>query len=235
MGLPTDSLLTRVRRRVKSYTVTPLRYRMQHGDIGKYLADACYIPGWVQENESLALAKVCYDLPDNPVVVEVGSFVGKSAVFLAGARKLKGSGIVHCIDPFDASGDPYSTPFYLRVAGRRKVTLLEWFEENMKKSGVSAFVKAYQATGQEIGKTWTTPIDLLYLDGDQSPEGARETYELFAPHVKPGGLVVLHNTAERDYDEGHDGNYRVVKETIRPPQYTDVYKVDMMTFARKVG
>jgi predicted O-methyltransferase YrrM len=188
----------------------------------------------VQENESVALAQAVYSLPPNPVVVEVGSFVGKSAVLLAGARKLQGSGHVHCIDPFDASGDEFSVPFYLRVAKRRRIPLDQWFAENIARAGLTDWVKAHKATGQEVGKTWSTPIDLLYLDGDQSPVGARETYEFFAPHVKSGGMIVLHNTAEREYDPGHDGHYRICQESIRQPDYTDVYRVDMMTFAHKV-
>lgn len=233
MGLPADTLPQRVKRRIRSYTVLPLNYRLKYGELGKYLAYSCYIPGWVQENEAVSLIKTAYDLPPNPVIVEVGSFVGKSAVLLAGARKLRGDGIVHCIDPFDASGDDYSTPFYLRVAKRRKMSLEDWFAENMQRTGLTAYVKAHKATGQEIGRTWSTPIDMLYLDGDQTPEGARETFDLFIPYLKPGGMLVVHNTAERDYDPGHDGSYRLVKEVVREPEYTDIYQVEMMTFARK--
>lgn len=234
MGLAPESLVKRARRRVRSYTVLPLTYRLKYGDLGKYLAYSCYVPGWVQEKESVALAQAAYNLPPDPVIVEVGSFVGKSAVLLAGARKLQGSGHVHCIDPFDASGDEFSVPFYLRVAKRRTVPLNEWFSENIARTGLSDWVSMYKATGQEMGKSWSTPIDLLYLDGDQSPVGARETYELFIPHLKPGGIIVLHNTAERAYDPGHDGSYRISKESIRQPDYTDIYQVEMMTFARKV-
>ncbi|QZZ19066.1 class I SAM-dependent methyltransferase [Leptothermofonsia sichuanensis E412] len=235
MGLAPDSLMKRIQRRVKAYTVQPLGYQLKYGDLGQYLAYSCYIPGWVLEKEAIALIEVSYNLPPDPVIVEVGSFVGKSAVLLAGARKLKGSGIVHCIDPFDASGDPFSVPFYLRVAKRRSIPLEQWFAENIERIGLSPWVKAYKATGQEIGKTWTTPIDFLYLDGDQTPEGARETYELFAPYLKPGGWIALHNTADRDYDPGHDGNYRLVQEIIQEPEYTDKYRIDMTTFARKAN
>ena len=234
MGLAPEGLAKRAKRRLRSYTVLPLTYHLQHGALGKYLAYSCYIPGWVQEKESVAIAQAAYTLPANPVIVEVGSFVGKSAVLLAGARKLKGSGCVHCIDPFDASGDEFSVPFYLRVAKRRNVPLEQWFAENIARAGLSDWVTVHKATGQAMGKKWSTPIDLLYLDGDQSPAGARELYELFMPHLKPGGMIVLHNTAEREYDPGHDGCYRIVKESIRQPDYTDIYQIGMMTFARKV-
>lgn len=235
MGLPADSLTTRVLRRAKSYTLQPLQYRLKYGDLGKYLAQSCYIPGWVLPQEGVALIQASYDAPPDAVIVEVGSFLGKSAVLLAGARKLRGSGMVHCIDPFDASGDSFSVPFYLRVAKRRSIPLIEWFNENIKRCGLTDWVTAYKATGQEAGATWQHSIDFLFLDGDQSPEGASATYQLFVPFLKPGGVIALHNTADRDYDPEHDGNYRLAKEIIREPEYTDIYRVETITFARKAN
>ena len=66
------------------------------------------IPGWTRDAEAVALAKLAYRLPRNAVIVEIGSFLGSGAVLLAGARKLRGSGRVHCVDPFNGSGDSYS-------------------------------------------------------------------------------------------------------------------------------
>jgi predicted O-methyltransferase YrrM len=187
------------------------------------------------EHESVALAQACYNLPEDAVILEIGSFVGKSAVLLAGARKLRGSGKVHCVDPFDASGDSFSVPFYQRVARRRKISLLEWFHENMRRTGLGDWVEAYQGRALDIASHWNTPLDLLLLDGDQSPIEARATYEAYIPFLKPGGIIALHNTAPRDYDPGHDGNRRVVVESIHEPEYTDIRQVEGMTFARKVN
>lgn len=78
------------------------------------------------------------------------------------------------------------------------------------------------------------PIDLLFLDGDQSPEGARIAYESFAPSVKKGGIIAVHNSADRDYDEGHDGYYRLVAESIQEPAFGNIYKVESTTFASKL-
>ncbi|MFZ4639964.1 MAG: class I SAM-dependent methyltransferase [Nodosilinea sp.] len=233
MGLSSASLLTRLRRRLYSYTLLPLSYRLKYGELGRYLARSCYVPGWMLENNSVALAKAAYDLADDAIILEIGSFVGKSAILLAGARKLRGSGKVHCVDPFDASGDPFSVPYYQRVARRRKMALIDWFKENMRWCGLTDWVEIHQGTALEVRPAWTLPLDMLCLDGDQSPLGARATYEAFIPFLKTGGVITLKNTSDRDYDEGHDGNRRIAVETIVEPQYTDILYVDDMTFARK--
>ena len=234
MKLASDGLLQRAKRRIKSYTITPLSFRLRYGELGKYLAASCYIPGWMLDQEIVALAQVCYNLPKDAVILEIGSFVGKSAVLLAGARKLRGSGKVHCIDPFDASGDAFSVPFYQRIARRRQVSIKDWFDENMRRAGVSDWITTYQGTALEIAPQWHTPVDLLFLDGDHSPEGARATYDRYAPFLKPNGIIALKNTADREYDEGHDGNRRIVVDLIREPDYNNVYCIESITFAQKV-
>jgi predicted O-methyltransferase YrrM len=37
------------------------------------------------------------------------------------------------------------------------------------------------------------PLDLLYLDGDHSYEGVAADFQMYAPLVRPGGLVVFHD------------------------------------------
>jgi len=86
-----------------------------------------------------------------------------------------------------------------------------------------------------VAATWELPIDLLLLDGDQSPRGAREAFDSWVPFLKPGGIIVLRNTKPREYAEGHDGHRRLVVEQIFPPRFTDVRLVGATTFARKAA
>ena len=98
---------------------SPLRLgldRARHGRLGWYVWQSRRVLGWTRGAEAVALARHAYALPRGATVVEVGSFLGCSTVLLAGARKLRGSGRVHAVDPFDASGDAYSVPYYRAIA-----------------------------------------------------------------------------------------------------------------------
>lgn len=37
------------------------------------------------------------------------------------------------------------------------------------------------------------PIDLLFIDGDHSYDGVKQDFEMYAPLVRPGGAVALHD------------------------------------------
>jgi MMP 1-O-methyltransferase len=207
---------------------------VRYGPFVPYLADAFAVPSWLGRQEALALASACYTLPSNAVVVEIGSFLGKSAILLAGARKERRSGRVHCIDPFDGSGDAFSVPAYRAVADADARPLRERFQANIARAGLTDWVEVHEGTAASVAAGWTEPIDLLFMDGDQSPDGARQAYETWARFLKPGGIIALHNSNERTYVPGHDGLRLLAVHTVRSPQYCDVVCVDTTTFARKV-
>jgi MMP 1-O-methyltransferase len=205
-------------------------------DLRIFLQRSEAIPGWTRGEDAEELARVSLSLGTNAAIVEIGAFLGSSTVLLAGPRQLRGSGKIHVVDPFDCSGDAFSVPYYHQIlqsigGGSPR----SYFEANIRQAGLSDWVEVHRGRASEIAVHWLTPIDLLLLDGDQSPQGAREAYESWAPLLKPGGVIVLRNTRPRDYAEGHDGHRRLVLEKIVPPAYQDIRQVGSTTFARKLA
>lgn len=43
------------------------------------------------------------------------------------------------------------------------------------------------------------PIDVLFIDGDHSYEGVKQDYEMYAPLVRPGGVVAFHDICDHPY------------------------------------
>jgi MMP 1-O-methyltransferase len=203
-------------------------------DLAAYLRLSETIPGWTRSKEAEALAQIAYSLEGNAVIVEIGSFFGSSTVFLAGARKLRGAGRVHCIDPFDGSGDSCSVPQYEAIITAFEArSPREHFDKNLRAAGLSEWVEAHQGRAEDIATDWATEIDLLILDGDQSPAGARAAYQGWSPWLKPGGVIALHNSNPREYQVDHDGHYRPATEEIQPPCYTERLLVHSTTFGVK--
>lgn len=228
-------MLTKLKQTIKRI-IYPLLVKFGRGAPGAkkaYLFLAEQIPGWVTAEELAKKWESSYSLPDDAIVVEIGAFLGRSTVITAGARRLKGNGIVHVIDPFDASGDEFSVPVYKKIEGELKLSLREQFEKNIRKAGLEKFVVIHQGTDDSIVKDWHEAIDMLVLDGDQSPIGARRAYEEWIPFLKTGGILIAHNSADRAYEKDHDGHRRVVIESVHEPQFRDIVCVRMTTFAKR--
>lgn len=192
------------------------------------------IPSWTRGEEARELLRISHSLSASATIVEIGSFFGASAILLAGARRIRGSGLVHCVDPFDGTGDSFSVPHYQRILGEfGSGSLRDHFERNIHDVGLVPWVRIHQGRADEVARSWTTPIDFLYLDGDQSRRGVREAYDSWAQFLKTGGIIALHNSAPENHTAEHDGHRCLVQEEIRPPRYTNIRLVGSTTFASK--
>ncbi len=199
-------------------------------------ARAMTVQGWISGDDSREIVRTALSLGENPTIVEVGVFLGRSVAMLAGARSMRGSGKVHCVDPFDCSGEEYSMPFYraeLQASGASTVETA--FLGNVKRLKLEAWIQVHKGTSSDIARRWTAPIDLLMLDADHSPDGALAIFEEWEPFLKPGGMLILPNTKVGKKTPGHDGNRRIVDETLRAPRFVEVRSVLSVTFARKAA
>ena len=124
------------------------------------------IPGWLTPHEGAFLLKAAgsqHSLPGD--VVEIGSYEGKSTIFLA-----HGSVHVTAIDPHKGT-----------VSGGVLAPTYDNFRKNILRAGVSKKITALITTSKMAAKTWKKPIKLLFIDGLHDEAHAREDYALWSP------------------------------------------------------
>jgi predicted O-methyltransferase YrrM len=189
------------------------------------------IDGWLTVDEAITLYELARALPhEAPVAVEIGSWQGKSSVCIARGLAGKSRPRLHCVDPFDASGDGESTTAYGERAGRLDGGLRRAFEDNVRAAGVLDVVEVRQGLSHEHALGWRGAIDLLFLDGDHSYAAVTQDFADWAPKVRPGGFLVMHDVVH----PVHDGPRRVAEQSVYgDSRWVDVRTVDSMLFARK--
>jgi predicted O-methyltransferase YrrM len=191
------------------------------------------IDGWLTVDEAIALYELARSLPDErPLVVEVGSWQGRSSVCIARGLACKRAPRLCCIDPFDASGDAASAGTYDQRARGLDNGLRAAFEANVRAAGLGAIVDVVQGRSHDHAATWREPIDLVFLDGDHAYDAVRQDVLDWAPKVRAGGFLALHDVVH----DVHDGPRRVVDELLRgDPSWVDARCVDSMFVARKAS
>ena len=199
-----------------------------------WIAASEQIEGWTRGDEARELAELAYALPPGAQIVEIGTLLGSGAVLLGGARKLAGSGKVHCVDPFDLSGDLFSIPYYVDIHARQGGgSMRGYFDANIAAAGLSDWIEAHPGRAAEVAAGWSTPVDLLFLDGDQSPAGAGAAYDAWLPHLKRGGVIALHNS-NPGRTEHHDGMLLIVESAAFHAAFTDIRLIASTTFGVRV-
>jgi predicted O-methyltransferase YrrM len=150
-------------------------------------------------------------------VVEIGCFIGISSVWMAAAlEEIGGEGHIHSIDLFtEIMPGPH-------VHHRYHSDPLSYAQEAATAASLSHRVRFHKAHSHEIQRlapeVFNQPIDLLFIDGDHSIEGCAGDFLLYAPHVRAGGYILLHDI----YPDacGCDGPRWVIDELVnRSPNF----------------
>ena len=175
------------------------------------------VEGWLGPLEGRLLYRLGHDADPAGAIVEIGSWHGKSTIWLAaGAKAGRGARVV-AIDPHRDTN--------LHTGGESTEPILR---ENLAAAGVDDQVDVVVATSEEAERDWTGPVTLLWIDGDHSYESASSDFRLWAPHVVDGGRIALHDTFL------YEGPERVVREgMIAGGGFDDFGAAETITVARK--
>ncbi len=118
------------------------------------------------------------------VVVEIGSARGRSTCFMGKALKENGRGRLYAIDPHTKTA----------WNDEDSVDTFEILHANISTLGLDDVVEVVRDTSDNVARSWQRRIDLLFIDGDHSYEGARRDWDLFSPFVQPFGSIIFHDT-----------------------------------------
>ena len=187
------------------------------GDLHKVIDEAWEatrtVPGYLLENEARFLGLLAACTPATGRIVEIGSFKGRSTVMLAKVAAHYGLGQVVAIDPHnynlsEKSGGGAASP-------ARPASTHDDFLKSLQTAGVTKHVEFHHALSKDVSFSWNEPIRLLWIDGDHTYQGAKDDFDGFAPHVKPGGVIALHDALN-----AFSGPIRIfVEEMLRSKQF----------------
>ena len=148
------------------------------------------VPGCLNVEQGSLLCYLAAHPPGTGGIVEIGSFMGRSTVWLACGARQAGPGRVFSIDPHAGHERPAVRPDLDSYAA---------FLANIRQAGVADLVEPIRDPSQAVARRWNQPIRLLWIDGSHAYEDVLADLEGFARHVIPGGHVALHDTRGRGF------------------------------------
>jgi predicted O-methyltransferase YrrM len=144
------------------------------------------IPGYLLQNEARFLGVLAALVPATGVIVEIGSYRGRSTVMLGKVAARYGLGPVVAIDP-------HNSPILLPAQGAHQPSSYTDFLASIREAGLEQIVEPHLAYSRDVSAAWTRPIRLLWIDGDHSYSGAKTDFDGFFPHLAANGVVALHD------------------------------------------
>lgn len=193
------------------------------------------------DDEGLALHAAAVEaaagVPGAPLL-EVGSYCGKSTIYLAAAAK-EADTVVVAVDHHRGSeenqpGWEWHEPDLVDDE-IGKMDTLPWFRRTLHSAGLEPWVVALVASSSSAARIWSTPCALVFIDGGHGEEPAALDYELWTPHVAPGGLLAIHDVFPDPADGGRPPYERIYLPALASGRFEELSSTGSLRVLRRVG
>lgn len=178
------------------------------------LAEA--VKGFLSPQEGRCLYEIgCQAAPMGPFL-EIGSYCGKSTIFLGAACKKNGVSLftvdLHRGSEEQQPGELYFDaelfdPFYFRI------DTFKHFRQNIEKTELEKTVIPIVASSETTARHWTTPLSLVFIDGGHSYDAVLKDYFLWHRHILPNGYLIFHDVFP-DPADGGQAPYQVYQTAL---------------------
>jgi predicted O-methyltransferase YrrM len=184
--------------------------------------------GFMPPGEGLALYEAAMAVAVDGPLLEVGSYCGKSTVYLGAAARDRDR-VLFAVDHHRGSeenqpGWEWHEPDLVDVEVG-KMDTLPVFRRTIHDAGLEGTVVAVVGESPVVARAWATPLAFLFIDGGHGVEPARLDYELWTPHVAPGGTLAIHDVFPDPADGGRPPYEQIYLPALTSGQFTEVRAV----------
>jgi len=200
-----------------------------------WLAHARAAKGFMPDDEGMLLHRCARErLPHGPVL-EVGTYCGKSAIYLGAAAREVGGTVVtvdhHRGSEENQAGWEHHDPSLVDERTGLMDTL-PVFRDTIAGAGLEPYVVAVVGQSTTVSALWRTPLSMLFIDGGHAEEHAQNDYTGWARWVQPDGLLVIHDVFP-DPADGGQPPYHVFLRALRSGCFEEVEALGSMRVLRR--
>jgi len=194
-------------------------------------------PGFMPAEEGLALFRAGLAGAALGPLVEIGTYCGKSTIYLAAAAREAGT-VVVTVDHHRGSeehqpGWEYHDPDLVdQHTGR--IDTLPVLRRTLHAAGVEDTVIAVVGKSAAVAQVWSTPAGLVFIDGGHTEEAAQADYRGWAEHVADGGLLVIHDVFP-DPADGGQAPYHIYELALQSGQFTEDSVTGSLRVLRRIS
>jgi predicted O-methyltransferase YrrM len=194
------------------------------------------IKGFLADDEASALYEHALAASAHGPVLEIGSYCGKSTIYLGLACRTNDS-TVFALDHHRGSEEHQAGEFFhdpdLYDAGEGLVDTFREFRRNIREAGLDDTVVPVVAGSEAASRHWQTPLGMLFIDGGHSLEAALTDYRCWSGHLQRGGVLAIHDLFE-DAFEGGQAPYAVYRMARASGLYEDIGRVNSLGLLRRL-
>jgi predicted O-methyltransferase YrrM len=194
------------------------------------------IKGFLAEDEALALYQHASRASALGPVLEIGSYCGKSTIYLGLACRGNNS-TVFALDHHRGSEEHQQGEFFhdpdLYDAGEGVMDTFKEFRRNIRTAGLDDIVVPLVSDSETTARQWQTPLAMVFIDGGHSLDAALTDYRCWACHVMRGGILAIHDLFA-DAHQGGQAPYAVYRMAVGSGLFADLGQINSLGLLRRL-
>jgi len=198
-------------------------------------AKASKIKGFLDEQEADYLYKLALAASKRCPCLEIGSYCGKSAVYIGSACKANKSILFsidhHCGSEEQQPGEAYFDPDLLNQE-TGKIDTLKFFCKTITDFNLEDAVIPVVGRSEIVGRSWQTPLSFVFIDGSHAYESVLSDYDTWSRHIIPGGYLVFHDIFP-DPAQGGQAPYEIYQKALASLSYDEMPMVQSLGILKR--
>ena len=194
------------------------------------------IRGFLATEEAEALHRHALEASALGPVLEIGSYCGKSTIYLGLACRASGS-TLFALDHHRGSEEHQPGEFFHDPerfdAGEGVLDSFKVFRRNISAADLDDVVVPLVSESRTTARLWRTPFGMVFIDGGHSLDAAITDYRCWATHVLRGGILAVHDLFD-DASKGGQAPYAIYRMAIASGLFKELDRVDSLGFLRRL-
>ena len=194
------------------------------------------VKGFLDPSEGKALYTHSKTATEAGPALEIGSYCGKSAVYIGSAAK-KNEEKLYSVDHHRGSeeqqpGEQYFDPDLVDDTGEG-IDTLPYFLETISRSQLEGVVVPVVSTSEEAYADLRLEFSFIFIDGGHSEEAAQKDYKLWQNRLFVGGLLAIHDVFPDPKDGGRPP-FNIYKKALDSGQFKEIEAIKSLRILRKI-
>lgn len=163
------------------------------------------VKGFMPEDEGAALYEAALSVSQLGPVLEIGTYCGKSAVYIGTACRETGS-VLFALDHHRGSEENqpgwehHDSETWDHTVGA--MDTMPFLRQTLHRTGLEETVIPIVGESEKVGRYWLYPLSMVFIDGGHGKEPAWTDYRVWSEKVMRGGILAIHDVFPNPADGG---------------------------------
>ena len=195
------------------------------------------VKGFLDHNEGICLYNHALSSSKKGPILEIGSYCGKSTIYLATAAKEYNCS-VYSVDHHTGSEENqvgweyHDIELFDEETG--KINSFPEFMRNLRKANLLDTVIPIVSDSSLVSRDWKIPLSMVFIDGGHTMEAAFNDFNNWKDKIIKGGILAIHDVFPNP-DDGGRPPFEIYRKALSENNFKEVEAVKSLRILEKLN